>query len=408
MSKHHVGLTAVLRPEWGIVRDVIAGTDNSTFGCFTEDMSGNHFVVWDGRAIETYSPMDVLIRFVVSPDGSKCATFREDYATGKPTSTIAINGEVAYVSQIQTVTHLAWLDDQTLVWSGWNEDESRESRRGGSRQAVQIRCFKNGEEVTGDLDFEPVLLRSGMRALNVMEKGQFYTIFEDGSRTEPRAVPDPGQFSFHEMRFESARSQEFAEKVPDPETGRMLVAYRGIEFGKRDPSICFDDIEVESGMPEFAYSEDRKRVAYVGMNYPAVSRLFAGVVRKCVDRSEDDKRGGVGRFLASLVAKPFVLLYNPYFGVLYAWEKSARRYTLVKDDQIVAGPYRRIRDHFFTPDGRLVAIVSPRPGYECVTVDGEEGPLFQCIHHVRYAKNTGALTYFGQQGEEIYRVVVSD
>jgi hypothetical protein len=127
-----------------------------------------------------------------------------------------------------------------------------------------------------------------------------------------------------------------------------------------------------------------------------------------VNQAESKESGGVGRFLAGLLAKPLVLLYNPYFGILYDWEKSARRYTLVKDAQIVAGPYRSIRDHFFTPDGRLVAIVSPRSGYECVSIDGEEGPLFQCIHHVRYAKNIGALTYFGQQGDEIYRVIVSD
>lgn len=370
-------------PAWGPLAHVIPSPDNRSYALLTEPLDGMHRIVFRNRIVAESGPYDPL-RFSLSFDGTKLAVARTVIDGGKVTHRIEINGEPAYDVPLSTVHHLDWLSNDRLAWDGWNDD-------GDGRVDGGIRRFVNGAEVTGTLDFEPVIAERGRHAIHVKEGGKAYVVRHDGSRSEPVDVaPDADRWHWFDGLW--SRDADRPEEEWDEPRRNVRVSYRGVTGPE------FHGIENCGGMRSFALNANRTRAAYVGVRYSAAAAKMARAVGSVIERGESG-RGLVGRALMW----PVALLFNPYFGIGHAYIESSRRYFPVDHGRQWKRGWRFAHDHFYTPDDELVVTCNDLGGPRIVIAE-EEGPAFDAVENVNYLAAEDRVCYLARAGNDILRV----
>ncbi len=374
-------------PVFGHLTHVTACADNTSYAILADDGAGRHRAVFSGRIVAEWDSCDSP-RFSLSFDGTKFATCEAHVEGGRLVHEIAINGEHAYESTLGTVHYFDWLDGDRLAWDGWNKDD-------GSIDDAGVRTVVNGEDVTGRIRFQPVLMPHGRHAVIIHEGGKRYTIFDDGSRSAPVDVPmDVGIMSWHEDGWpETRRNREIPETVRDEKTGRVRMRWRGVE------GPWFDEIDSMGGLGGTAFDETRRKMAHVGCDYAAPARFAGRLVSAVLEKAEtveDAKKR------TPLWAWPVALLFNPYFGPGYLYAETSKRYRPVDGAKAWKRGYRHVRDVFYAPSGALVAVVTRARGLQ-VVIDEDEGPTFDDVCNARVGKD-GRVSYLARTGNRFFRV----
>ncbi|HSD12801.1 MAG TPA: hypothetical protein VLC10_04545 [Patescibacteria group bacterium] len=385
---YRVERLADVRPEWGPIRHVMAAPDNTSFALIAEPAEGVHRVVFGGRVLAETGPHEIM-PMSLSFDGTKLAVAKRGRGRGERTSEIFVNGEKRFDVPFETVYRFDWLDDERLAWSAWNSDDLR-------AKDDTIHYFVNGEDVTGRLEFEPVLMDRMRQAIQVKEGRTAYMIYDDGSRSASVTVgPDVDRWHwFDELTPPiDLADRTRPEELWDGARRSVRVRYRGVS------GPIFDGIESFGGMRQFALNADGRRAAYVGIRYSGVARAMGRAVGASLSRIEGEPKG-----LSKLWAWPMALLFNPYMGIGHAYIEGSRRYFPVDHDREWKKGYRFASDHFYTPHDELVVTASGSDGRR-VVIDEEEGPLFAAVENVRHLASEDAVCYLAAKDDEILRVV---
>lgn len=376
-------------PLYGNPVHVAACADNTSYAVLAEDGAGGSRAVFRGMIVAEWHPHDSP-NFSLSFDGTKFATAERHVEGGKSVYEISVNGEPAYESTLGTIHYFDWLDDRRLAWEGWNKDD-------GGIDDGGIRYFVNGRDVSGKLQFQPVLMGRGRHAVIVHEDGRRYTVFDDGRRSESVDVPmDVSIMSWHEEGWpETRRNREIPETVRDEKTGRVRMRYRGVE------GPWFDEFETMGGMGGTAFDERREKIAHIGCVYAAPARLMGRVVSAVLAKAESVEDGTKH---SPLWAWPIALLFNPYFGPGYLYAETSKRFHPVDGAKAWKRGYRAVRDLFYAASGSLAAVVASGRGMRLV-IDEDEGPPFDEIYNARAGKD-GKVTYLARTGNQFVRVTV--
>jgi hypothetical protein len=376
---------------YGNLVHVAACADNTSYAVLAEDGAGGSRAVFRGKIAAEWHPHDSP-KFSLSFDGAKLATAEclrnDEYGR---THEISVNGEFTFASDLDTIHYFDWLDDGRLAWDGWKkDDDSRIDDKG-------VRYVVNGQDVSGKLQFQPVIMGRGRHAVIVHEDGKRYTIFDDGSRSEAVDVPmDVSIMSWHEEGWpETRRNREIPETVRDERTGRVRMRYRGVE------GPWFDEFETMGGLGGTAFDERREKIAHIGCTHAAPARLMGRIVSAVMEKAEavEDKKKH-----SPLWAWPIALLFNPYFGPGHLYAEASKRYHPVDGTKAWKSGYRAVRDLFYAPSGSLVAVVVRLRGMRLV-IDEDEGPPFDEIYNARAGKD-GKVTYLARTGNRFHRVTV--
>lgn len=371
-------------PLYGHLTHVTACADNSSHAFLAEDGGGGQRAIFKGKIVAEWHAHDSP-KFTLSFDGSKFASAERHVEKGARRYDISVNGEHAYESALDTVHYFDWIDDERLAWEGWNDGEDG------------IRYVVNGNDVTGRLQFQPVLMGHGRGAVIVHENGKRYVVFDDGSRSTAIDVPmDVGIMSWREEGWpESRRNRVFPETVRDEKTGRQRVRYLGTE------GPWFDEVTTDGFGGGLAFDGAKQKVAHVGCDYGGPAKLMGRLVGAVMQRADAGEDRGKR---SSLWSWPVALLFNPYFGPGYVYAEASKRYRPVDGAKPWKRGYRRVHDIFYAPSGSLAAVVGDSRGMRLV-VDEDEGPAFDEIYNARPAKD-GRICYLARRGNDFFRVTV--
>jgi hypothetical protein len=330
-----------------------------------------------------------LTRWALSYDGTKLATACRVVTGQKPYYDIRINGESAYRSELDTIHHFAWLSNDELAWEGWMDQETAKPRFSDRSPIIYV---VNGDDVTGQLEFDTVLSPRGSHIVRVCQGGKMHSVFEDGRMSEPRDCER--LCLFHGSR-EPHERREKAEEIWSKDRRQVRVSFRG------SVGPAFDGIEDHGGAHPYAYTEDHSRVGYVGVCYPKATHKIMSVAGGLINRFGIS---GSGALLKMFLGWPVALLCNPYFGPLYIAAERSRRYFPAVNEVAWAKGYTFIYDHFFTPAGELVVTAQDDGAYR-LAIDEEEGPPYDEIRHPRWTSGEDRVTYLGRRGLDWFRVV---
>ena len=385
---HRLERLGPVKEEWGPLRHVMAAADHRSYVILTEPQEGIHRLVFRDRVVAESGPHD-LMPSSFSFDGSKLAVARTVIEGGRVRHRIEVNGELAYDADLSTLHHLDWLDNERLAWDGWNDGDDHRIDDGG------IRRFVNGVDVTGTLDFEPVLLDRMRHAIRLKEGDMACMIYDDGSRSEPVRVAPGNEDRWHWFGWPgSSERPERPEESWDGSRRAVRVRYRGVT------GPIFDGIESFGGMRSYAMNRDGRRAAYVGIRYSGAARAMSGLVGGALNRLDGEPRG-----LTKLWAWPLALLFNPYMGVGHAYIEGSRRYFPVDHDRPWEKGYRWAHDHFYTPCDELVVTCAEKDGHR-VVIDEDEGPAFDSVIDVRHLADGDEVSYLAIENGDIIRVSV--
>ncbi len=394
-------------PAWGEVYCLVASPSNSGFCYIARNRNGDERFIFENKIAVEFDRFGRK-QFALSPDGKKLAIATQIYKEdlGRCESVISINGVEKYRTDLELVYRLHWLGNDRLLWTGWTNNNS------GHIDDRGIRVFDNWNEVTGNLNFENVLLDHRMtEGVYVRENGFVKLYSDDGVVLE--SIPDNGG----KLMFDARR--DCGLDAPKNELPQLIWNNGNPwEGDRRDYNLTyhgrslpiFDAIHRENGMPEYAFSEDRSKVAYIGVNYSWFARNLGKAVGKgCAwgEKGEDKKVKGFGKYARLAVMWPLVLLFNPYFGPGNMYLETAKRYYPVNDGKVWKRGYVFAWNHFFIPSGELaITAAKSRFGGQYVVVEEEEGPEFDEVYNVLWVSAENRLSYIGRRGNDFYRVTV--
>ena len=328
----------------------------------------------------------------LSYDGTKFAVAERQFQDERYVYAIKINSEQQHIIPCDTVRHLTWLDNDRLACMAFNKDDNRPSRRRRNKRPSGG-CFVNGKMVRG-LNLEPFWGENMRLVTLVLQNGEQYTLFSDGSRTESEPYdPDTRRVRSHKDKTEHERPEE----VWDDARTTAHVIYKDAS------GPAFHAIESFGGMRQFAFNEKRTRVAYIGMRYPYLARQTQKLAGVMINRAAAREVGGKG---FSPLDWPVALLFNPYFGPARIAIEASRRFFPVNHGKAWTKGYKAIIDYFITPKDQLVVTASDGREQR-VVIDEVEGPAFDQIVNIRYLKAEGGVCYMARRGNRIYRVTVN-
>lgn len=343
----------------------------------------DNWFIWQGKEIARVPPLSGT-EHALSHDGKK-------FAVGIPGADgrILINGVHAYAAPFDTIYHLCWLDNNTLVWVAWNKDVDANGR---SRDYAK---FRNGVVVTDKLDWEPDFY-GGVQVLDLVKREAYY-INPLGSIAHQGRIPEHVQrISAWTGRFSFNRRDDQPEPLHDKDGVALSFG------GHRGPS--FDAIESGGGIREWMLSEDASRVGYIGVRYGRVIGKLARISSHVMERCNDQKN-----IFARLLEWPLALMWSPYLPTGDLWlERSKRFYPTTLDHTWQKG-YRFAGLQCFTGKNELVVMVVDDARRSRVVIDEDEGPPFAGIKNVCYLPDERAVSYMASRdGNDFFRVLVKD
>lgn len=380
-------------PDHGRLSVVIPAADNSScaFHMTDEDSGAENEIFFHGKlcAKGAYTSPQRSLSF----DGKSLATAEEVIEDDRITHhVVKVHGERGeevkrFTAPISTLYHLDWLSNNELAWNGWNEGEQGRVDDNG------IRCFLNGEEMTGRMEFEPFWGERYADRIFVSNREARigYWIDGYGNRSEARPLPDDSE------RFPGVPAWVWEKPLDQPEAvwnadrSKGHVVFRGVSGPE------FDKLE-----SKFMTNNDYSRVGYVGANYSRmasmIGRWVAGSLNGLEEKEEKSHRMSVRAWILAL-------LFNPYFGLGYGWIEGSQRWRPVDHDRAWRKAYRFADDHFYTPRDEFV-VTACDAGKQRVVIDEDKGPLFDAIYHAVFAPGEDAVSYLARRDSEIFRILV--
>lgn len=354
-------------------------------------------VAFNGNTIMEPETPIAIPRIALKPDGTRVAV-----SNGLQGSSIFLFGPSGLVHTYRLdrnfrIHHLEWLPQGRLVWSGYTEEEATEREHEGESVLETTRTkttwfrFANGEDVTGQLEFEPIISAHGKSAVLVREDGLRYYVRDDGSKHGFRQ--DCCERLHCHCHVGQPQKDKPAKAVTSPTSTGLRVEFNG----HSGPDFhCIQENGLGVG---FRYNDERTRVAYVGVTRTATAntigwagkQLFGGMGSKILDNP--------------LTAIPAALLFNPYFGPAYIYfEHLSKRYLVVNHDKVWKRVFKSPpRDLFFTPFDELAAVCQNGTG-ERLVIDETPGPEFEKILNPRYLESEGRVCYAAVRDNKVYRV----
>ncbi len=392
--EHIAELVGTYKCEEGwYLQDVETCGNNTSFAVFeTDNRKTAQRILLRGEQVIDLGPR--LPAFSLSSDGKKLATAKPVFGERALSHEIAVNGEVVFTSTLSTISHLVWLDADRLAWEGWNESKNSAIDEDG------IRTFVDGVDVTGTLEFEIVLVNQRLvtvvREIGIEHDG-VYAIYDDGTTTPTRLSMKADESSSHRWHDWVWEQGERPEIDTDPITGMSRVRYQG------NVGPWFKGIENAGSMTEFTYSADQTKVAYVAGEITGLGAMLGRVAQSYSARIEASEEANGSREEIPWWGAPFVKLFNPYNGPLYAlWERSTRLRP-VDGDRPWKKRYTGVGGMFYTSDGELAAVVQDGQKVR-LAINEDEGPAYDAIHNAR--DNGTGVHYLAQKGDHFFRVAV--
>lgn len=372
---------------------------------------GSPKIVWNGRVMaESTSLIGVgEMDMCLSPDGRHLAVCRRGLEPPYHW-VIDLDGKLCWYTDLDTIHHSGWLDNERFAWEGWQEDTD-------GMVKVGIRYFIHGDEVTGRLRFSGITdcRRTGLSILD-MERAVEYTVWNDGERElESRRIQtEHGEWvAEDDWRITGKIPERNPDDQPDKQWDKMThtcrFAYRRI-LSQHE----FHEIENNGGTRSFVTSHDRDRIGYVGIRYPGWSRRLEDWVAKQLEREEGREDKGKD---TSLFGWLLAFLFNPYMGIGLAVVEGSKRYYPVnvryeRDEEGGSAPrlvehvwgkgYEYANTEFLTPSGELV-IIAHEGNASCVVIDEHEGPKFDRIWNIRHIEGD-VVSYVGLKNNALFRV----
>ncbi len=324
--------------------------------------------ILDGQIVaESANRLGMLVIHSYSFDGTKLAVAIPVIDGDEYYYMISINGEEAYRVDLTTIAHIQWISNEELAWEGWTD-------RPDGRVVDDLHYFVNGEETTGEVEFECYYPRRGVPWLKVRRGNECFLLKEDGSIHSRWTVGDGEDEEFRDYPPRDTDHEEPEDTIPYDRRG-VRIKYCGVT-GPR-----FDEIHSAGvATPEYSYNPDRSKVGYIGKRY----RFYSGVLQ------------AAGLYFVALV-----LRLPPNFHA----DPPGGRYHPVSNGREWHRSYRDIHDHMYTPHDEFVVVAQARHGQR-VVIEESEGPAFEEVHHLRYLEDEGCLSYIGRLGSEYYRVTV--
>jgi len=330
------------------------------------------YYILNGKSVggSCYYPT-FLVKHSLSFDGTKFAVAIPVYDDDDELYyQIMINGEPTYEVKLKTLAHMQWISNDELAWRGWNQDPD-------GRISEGIKSFVNGEEVTGQIEFESCYQRRGVPRVKVCRGNEYFLINEDGSVRDQWTVVDGEDEALHRYPRRNPNHDKPVDTAPHNRSGRGIrLEYRGVT-GPR-----FDKVHsVDHRMHTYSYNPDRSMVGYVGKRFP----FYAGALDT------------IGTFVAVLVFHVPPNLHG---------DPPGGRYHPVSNGREWRRSYRYVADHIYTPNDEFVVVAHASHGQR-VVIEEAEGPLFDEVYHLRYFDDEGCICYIGRLGDDYYRVTVT-
>lgn len=364
-----------------------------SFGERVSTLHDEIIFVFDGEVVASTKYCDnPTPKIALSPDGSKFAisialrSMTPDDGSAV-CDRIFINGTCEYETEFGfEVDDMLWLSDTELLWKVWDNDR-------------EFRFFLNGEDVTGRIKFQHFITGDRTHKALVTDGDEEYTIDEYGNCSDRRPATVK-EFGVSLTAAELEEQQERQKNTPRYE-GEGDSPHRVIYRGETGP--YFDEIGGGLNPFKFTLNEANDRIAYLGVLYAKWVRPTARFFEKRFERAMEIEHE---RNTTPWWSLPVVMLYNPYFGIVYGAAKYSKRLFPVNGTRVWEKGYKQAAIQLLTPDNQLVVRAFVRGG-ECVVIDEVEGPVFDAIEHVRHLTDENVICYIGQKGNDFYRVTVS-
>jgi len=374
-------------PEWGYIYAVFSAFNNGSIAFMThrDDYNTEYMkVVFNDQILADGHFANIESAF--SFDGKKMAVAIRE---GNPLRyVIYINGAKFYELDpiYDNLYHFMWISNDELAWEAWIHEEGR---RGHLKARHK---YLNGEKIS-EFGLHPFYYDRSSRIL-VKTGDKEFLVFDDGSRSATQPLREHWPFGLPTTTTDDSPQ-------PEKEYNEQIDRVRVVFNGQKGP--WFDDIESGGGLRTFAYTDDRSKLAYLGVRYAKITNLMAPLFGRALDRAFEieDKTGKTPWW-----AKPLAILCNPYFGPLHALAEMSKRWYIVDNGHEWKKAYHQAFDHFYTPNGQLVVTVLD-DNKNRVVIDEDEGPAFDCIQDVRYLPDEGCVSYIGRLGDEFFKVTAT-
>ena len=354
-----------------------------------------HHLWFNGELIEIHPGPDAL-HCVINFDSTLVATSCAESEPSKPV-TIAINGVTTYqLPPNYDLYQLQWISNHELVWRTMPQHNLP------NWKSLPMLTFRNGVDVTDNLLYEPYF--GGMIEVIDYAVGVRYRVSPQGKVYGQRAIDpsEPRAHSVLELRLPSPeeREAEHALKKLKPQVtqkqGNAYVTHRGIE------GPHFAELEQYGGLHNHVLSPDGSMVAYTGVTYQKTLDRLSRFLGRCLEYLEQEER--YRKWWVKILGFPIVLLYNPYFGVVYMATKISKRHVIATQHGAWSKSYFWVSTYFFTPQNHLVALVNDSDWR--VVIDDVEGPAFDEIQNLHYNGDTQTVSYLANDGTDYFSVSV--
>ncbi|MBI2056121.1 MAG: hypothetical protein HYT37_01970 [Candidatus Sungbacteria bacterium] len=387
--RHIPHVVAVHQKEWGMIDPLMVISNCDHGGCIYQtaaDQRDKIKLIFGNKVMaEVHYMSDKNI--ALSPDGKKLALCNMD---SEQKYVVSINGEVKYEVLSDSVYSIEWLDNERLVWQGWNKYESNHDAKG-------TRYFLDGKDVTGTLRMEHFLDERMTRMVAVEEDGIQYVIRADGSVSEkvPAGANVPQDHSFDEWnstlfnRKNNAAPRTYCNE--DLDKIEIIFDQAG--------TLQFDTIGYNHGV-HFMFNNDGSKVACIGIRYSPLARKVGIFINKALRDMDESK------WWNHLWGWPAALLFNPYFGPGHILVELTKRWYPVNNGHVWQKGYMFAYDHFYTSLDQLAVQVQEGQKWR-VVIDEDEGPLFDRVYNPRCLDRNGPkLFYLGLSSDTFYQVEV--
>jgi hypothetical protein len=376
------------------INKFFASHDNKgvAFEIFSSTSGDKYF--WDKRLL-IYNDQVLNIKgdgggdkiFALSFDGQEMALVHKEKYSKDEYFNILINGFLAYKTDILNMWNMFWLPNGDLVWQGHTGEG--------------VHTYINGRDVTGLIEF---------RAFCDIDRNELGIIVKNFKDQEECAISKDGSVVGRKpltnlSDTDHDKWREYWEKQLGRKTPERDNLPEYLERGKKSSlkyldvtGPPFDDIGATRGR---VFSEDLSKVGYIGSNLSMLGKVLSFTSETLYDWSKgasDYIKEYFGRF-GQAVTSPL-----DWFNLkLLCNAPCLNNCTPCVNDKPWSKSYWRAEGSLFTPSDKFVAVVWPRRSKCCVSIDGDDGPLFDHIKNVRYNRSEKELSYIGIRGDTAFR-----
>ncbi len=344
-------------------QQVIASKDNRNalfFSKYSPETQERFMICKCGDYTESTKYSKDYEEFLLSPNGDSLAMAKaiSKFESGKGVSCtgyeIYINGRIAFHSDITNLWDITWLSNDELAWIGYCEDDRSQHK------------YVNGRDLgkTDDIYFKAVNLKSQ---------------------------------NHYPERDQMPRQIKYADEC-------VYLLYRNT-CGPYFDQILGDFVIPRGSM---GFNKDLSKVGYVGYKNGLMGKFcfkFADLQtaghRRVINFFER-YFGLVGGYIADFLDLLWRIFIKPFHPNLFSFRSSIP----CDNHRPWKRAYYRVDKVMYTELGKLAVLAWPNKKRCVVSIDEEDGPLFDEIYNMVYDSEQKELSYIAIDGWEAFRVSV--